>query len=183
MTLTSDGGEAEERDMIVKTLTLVGGLFGAAIVSQFPEFSQQYTQRLGGQVDALAVVITDFDASAQKADMTREDALASMGGSVFLENRRRDMRTTFARYDRLSEDLTMLRDASPLERLTMPQRIADVELARTTWDNFVPAMPLSVAGGLSALIGYVAGWGGVFAVLWLLAWPFKRRKSKDGLTF
>lgn len=169
--------------MIVKTLTLVGGLFGAAIVSQFPEFTQQYTQRLGGQVDALHVVIADFDASAQKADMSREDALASMGGSVFLENRRRDMRNTFDRFDRLSEDLIKLRDASPLERLTMPQRVSDTELAMSTWDNFVPALPLSLAGALSGLAGYFAGWAAVSGLLWLLLRPLRRRKAKAGLTF
>ena len=55
--------------MIIKTLTLVGGMFGAATLSQFPEFTQQYMQRLGGQVDALSVVIQDFDPSAQKAQL------------------------------------------------------------------------------------------------------------------
>ena len=50
--------------MILRALTLAGGLTGAAVSSQFPEFSQQYTQRLGGAVDALAVVVADFDAMA-----------------------------------------------------------------------------------------------------------------------
>ncbi|MCA0042983.1 DUF2937 family protein [Celeribacter litoreus] len=168
---------------MLRVLTLVGGLLGAAVVSQFPEFTQQYTQRLSGQVEALETVIEDFDASARRADMTRDEALASMGGSVFLENRRRDMRETIARYDRLTEDLTALRSASPLERLVMPHRVADTALAQATYDDFIPALPLSVAGGISAFAGYIGGYGVVIGLFALLAWPFRRRKQKAGLTF
>lgn len=39
--------------MIGRVLALAGGLSGAVGLSQFPEFSQQYLQRLAGQVDAL----------------------------------------------------------------------------------------------------------------------------------
>ncbi len=168
---------------MLRALALTGGLLGAAVVSQFPEFTQQYTQRLGGQVEALETVLADFDASAQKAEMTREEALASMGGSVFLENRRRDMRDTIERHARLSDDLAALQDASPLERLTMPHRVTDTALARATYEEFRPALPLSIEGAISALAGYLGGWLAVSALLTLLAWPFKRRKSKSGLTF
>ncbi|ATG49529.1 DUF2937 family protein [Celeribacter ethanolicus] len=168
---------------MLRALALAGGLLGAAVVSQFPEFTQQYTQRLAGQVEALGVVIADFDASAQKAEMTREEALASMGGSVFLENRRRDMRETIDRHGRLSDDLTVLRAATPLERLTMPQRVADTKLARATFDDFRPALPLTLEGGISALAGYAAGWAALSGLLALLLWPFRRSKTRAGLTF
>lgn len=168
---------------MLRALTLAGGLLGAAVVSQFPEFTQQYTQRLGGQVEALELVIADFDASAAEAEMTREDALAAMGGSVFLENRRRDMRETISRHARLSDDLSVLRDATPLERLTMPQRVIDTKLAKATYENFVPALPLSIEGGISALAGYFGGYGLIAGILALIAWPFRRRKARDGLTF
>lgn len=170
--------------MIIKTLTLTGGLFGAAFVSQYPEFTQQYTQRLGGQVEALGVVLADFDASATRADMTRDEALASLGGSVFLENRRKDMRRTIARHTRLSGDLEVLREATPLQRLTMPQRVTDTELARATWGDFVPAMPLSLEGMIAGLAGFLGGYAVIAAFLKFLAWPFRRSKrEKEGLTF
>ncbi|NRB05388.1 MAG: DUF2937 family protein, partial [Rhodobacteraceae bacterium] len=47
--------------MLGRAIALAGGLAGGLSLSQFPEFSQQYLQRLGGAVDALAVVVTDFD--------------------------------------------------------------------------------------------------------------------------
>jgi hypothetical protein len=164
--------------MIIKTLTLVGGMFGAAILSQFPEFTQQYMQRLGGQVDALSVVIDDFDRSASKADMTRLEALASMGGSVFMDNRRRDMRATISRHDRLSGDLQRLTDASPLERISMPHRLRDTTLISNTYTAFQPALPLNVEGGISAAGGFLVGWGSIAALLHFMLWPFRRRKHK-----
>ncbi|WP_417269960.1 DUF2937 family protein [Celeribacter sp.] len=170
--------------MIFRVLTLVGGLFGAACASQFPEFTQQYTQRLGGQVEALGVVIADFDHSAQRADMTRDEALASMGGSVFMENRRRDMRRTIERHAALSEDQIALRTATPLQRLTMPHRVADTQLARATWDDFVPALPLSIEGLIAGFVGFLGGYLTIAGLLRLLAWPFRKRHKKNGgLTF
>ena len=43
--------------MILRTMALAAGLTGAATLSQFPEFSQQYTQRLGGAVDELSAIV------------------------------------------------------------------------------------------------------------------------------
>lgn len=163
--------------MILKTLTLVGGMFGAAIFSQAPEFTQQYMQRLGGQIDALSLVLNDFDASARKADMTREEALASMGGSTFLENRRLDMRNTIERFEGLTLDQKVLAEATPLKRLLMPQHISDTELGKATYEDFEPALPLSLEGAVSAGGGYVLGWSLVAAILHFLKWPFRRRSK------
>ena len=46
--------------MIIRAITLAGGLAVGAGASQFPEFSQQYAQRLGGAVDALGEVVRGF---------------------------------------------------------------------------------------------------------------------------
>ncbi|MBU0778826.1 MAG: DUF2937 family protein, partial [Alphaproteobacteria bacterium] len=35
---------------MIRALALIGGLAGGAALSQYPEFSQQYLQRLAGQV-------------------------------------------------------------------------------------------------------------------------------------
>ena len=50
----------------------------AIALSQFPAFSDQYVQRLGGQVDALSRVAAQFDASARAAGLTRDQALAML---------------------------------------------------------------------------------------------------------
>lgn len=158
-----------------RILAMVGGVTGAAGLSQFPEFSQQYLQRLAGKVDALGAVVADFDASAARSDLTREAALSELAGTEFLDDQQTNMRRNFRQHQRLSEDLARLRDAAPLARLTMPQRLGDAETLAATWSDFRPAIPATVDGALSAGVGYMAGWG-LLAGLWsLLSWPFRRR--------
>ena len=147
--------------MIGRVLALAGGVSGAVGLAQFPEFSQQYLQRLAGQVDALTVVVRDFDATAQRNGLTREDALGQMTGNAFLDDRQKDLRRTFLRHARLSDNLVALREAGPLERMLMPQRLGDGETLAATWSDFRPAAPVTPEGLAAAGVGFVRGWGGV----------------------
>jgi hypothetical protein len=158
-------------------IAIAGGLAGGVALSQFPEFSQQYLQRLAGQVDALGAVTADFDASAAKANLTREEALASMQGTDFLGFRQADMRTAFVRYERLNSDLTMLREAGPVERLMLPQRFDDLELLRATWGDYQAAVPATTAGLTTGAVGFGAGWAAIAGLLSLLTRPFRRRAA------
>ncbi len=159
-----------------RMLAILGGVSGAVALSQFPEFSQQYLQRLAGKVDALTAVATEFDASAAKSGLTREAALTQLTGTAFSEDHQKDLRSTFAEVDVLRANLDTLRAASPLTRLTMPQRLADPETLQATWSDFQPAIPATTDGALTAGLGYVSGWS-LTALLWrLLAWPFRRRR-------
>lgn len=161
---------------MLRILAILGGVAGAASLSQFPEFSQQYLQRLAGQVDALGQVVTAFDATAARNGLTREAALAEMTGTQFLNDRHNDLQQTFARYDRLSANLTALRQATPLARLAMPQRLADPQTLSATWADFRPAMPVTVDGGLCALGGYLGGWAVVAGLFAALGRLFGRRR-------
>ena len=163
--------------MIIRILTLAGGLAGAAALSQYPEFSQQYLQRLGGKIEGLAQVVADFDADAARSGLSRDEALAQMTGTAFVEDRARSMQATFARLDHLRANHQMLTLASPLERLVMPHRMGDREVLAGTWADFTPAVPLTVAGAVSAGVGFLGGLGLTGAVLSLLAWPFRRRET------
>ena len=129
-----------------RALALCGGLLGAVVLSQYPAFNQQYLQRLAGQVDALTVVVKDFDASALAAGLGREAALEEMTGTAFLTARQADMRRTFARHATLADNLTALRAATPLARIAMPQRMADPATLSATWADFEPALPFSAPG-------------------------------------
>lgn len=162
---------------MLKILSIVGAVAGAAGLSQFPEFSQQYLQRLAGKVDALGLVVVEFDATAAANGLTRAAALGELTGTGFLDDRQTDMRRVMARHDRLAGNLVALRAASPLERLTMPQRLGDVETLQATYADFRPAVPVTVDGAVSAGIGYLAGWGLTAGVLSMLAWPFRRRRE------
>lgn len=151
---------------------LILALIFASALSQFPAFSDQYVQRLGGQVDALTRVAAEFDASAERAGMSREQALADLSGSNFRDVHQGDMRRTFARLEHAQADLELLRKATPIERIALPQRFRDTETLSATWDDYTPAMPISTSGVVTAAIGFVMGW----IIATLLGLPFRRRQ-------
>ena len=161
--------------MLARVLVMGGSLLGAGTLSQFPEYATQYQQRLGGAVEALTQVVEDFDRSAEKEGMTRDEALADMSGTAFLENRRGDMERTFGRHARLTEDLARIEAASQMEQLAMPQRFLDREIAEAALENFKPAVPLTAAGAVAAVAGYVLGWAVIAGLIRVLLWPFRRR--------
>jgi hypothetical protein len=164
--------------MILRSLALVGGLAGAVTTSQFPEFSQQYTQRLGGAVDALEQVVADFDASAAASDLTREDALAQMQGTPFLERRRADMTRSITRYARLSADLETLEGHGPFMRAYNAARFTDTQIAQAAWQAYQPAMPVNFAGIVFAAVGFVLGGGVIGGLSRLLRVPFRWQQAK-----
>ena len=160
--------------MILRALTLAGGLLGGALASQFPEYSQQYIQRLGGAVDALGEVVADFDASAAAEGLSREAALTQMTGTAFVERRQADMRRAFARHAQLSDDLAVLQSAGPFMRAYRAHRMTDRDVAQATYAAFVPAVPLSPTGAVFATGGMLLGMGSVRLVAGLFLWPIKR---------
>lgn len=156
---------------MLRILTLAGGIAAGAVTAQFPEFSQQYVQRLGGAVDALEKVVADFDASAQAAGLTRAAALEELQGTDFLNRRHTDMERTFARYDQLRGDLQTMQTAGPFMRAYFAAQSTDSEVARAALAAYQPALPLTAAGGIFAGVGFLAGWLAVA----LLLWPLRRR--------
>ena len=162
--------------MITRTLVLAGGVAGAAVLSQFPEYAQQYTQRLGGAVDALGQVVADFDASAAAEGLTREQALAQMTGTAFVERRRDDMQRSFARHARLSADLEALAAAGPFMRAYHGTRLTDPDIATAALAAFKPAVPVTVEGAAFAIVGFGLGAAAIRTVLMLLRLPRRRRR-------
>ncbi|MEL6463934.1 MAG: DUF2937 family protein [Pseudomonadota bacterium] len=166
--------------MLLRVLAICGGLVGGVTASQVPEFTQQYKQRLGGAVDALAEVVADFDASAQAEGLSREAALVQLRGTSFLDRRRQDMTRTFDRYAQLQTDLANLEGAGPFMRAYVMAQSADGDVAAAAFDTFEPAVPLTVAGGVFASAGFLAGLLTVWAALKVVLWPFGWRRAARG---
>lgn len=162
--------------MIVKALTLVGGLAGAGVLSQFPEFSQQYAQRLGGAIEALSQVVADFDASALAEGLSRDQALTEMTGANFVERRQADMRHTFARHDALLKAKATLDATGPFMRAYHLSKLTDSELMRQTAQIYQPAVPITFAGLTFAAVGFLAGLALASGALSLLRLVFFRRQ-------
>lgn len=162
--------------MIMRALTLAGGIAGAATTAQFPEYSQQYYQRLGGAVDALEEVVADFDASAAASGLSRDAALEQLSGTPFLDRRRADMTRTVTRYTQLSHDLSVLEGQGPFTRAYYARRFTDPEIARAAWQAFQPAIPVNFAGLSFAGVGFLLGLMVMSLIAGLLRWPFRRKQ-------
>ena len=161
-----------------RILAIAAGLFGGLALSQFPEFSQQYLQRLAGAVNELQIIVEDFDAAAKVAGQTRDEALASLPDDGVSGQLKASLGRSFDRFERLDRDLTALRGASPLGRLTMPWNMADQELVRDTWSDYQPAVPATLDGAISAGIGYVLGWGVVGMTFGWVGRRIRRTRQK-----
>lgn len=160
--------------MILRSIALAGGMVSAVATSQFPEYSQQYMQRLGGAVDALGEVVRDFDSSAAASDLSRAQALAQMQGTPFLERRGADMARSIARHDRLRGDLRTLQGQGPFMRAYNAARFTDREIAQAAWHAYQPAIPVTFAGLTFAGVGFVLGAMMLTLLLVLLRAPFRR---------
>lgn len=153
---------------------IVGAMLLGAGLSQFPEFSQQYEQRLGGAVDELRIIVAEFDSSAARAGLTREAALADYSGTDFLELRGHDMRATFIRLERLEGDLVALQNSTAAQKVANLPAMLDTEIAQRAWENYSPAVPINAEGGAFAVMGGVAGYAGLGGLFGL----FGRRRRK-----
>ena len=123
--------------MIARALTLVGGLAGGLSLSQFPEYSQQYIQRLSGAVDELTLFVAEFDADAASVGMSREAALDELAASGDLgQARAASVTGTIERYERMSEALDVLRTAGPFTRAYNAFQFNDLDVARAAADDF-----------------------------------------------
>ena len=150
-------------------IAVLAGLLG----SQGPEFAQQYRQRLGGALEELNRIVAEFDAEAQRQNLTPAAGLSRLEDNAdpLARQRGEDMAEAMDRARRLNAQLEALTSDDPLRRLYVVARDFDPEIARSALDNYEPAAPLSL--GALATAGFAAFWG--WAATHLIAWPFRRR--------
>lgn len=163
-----------------RTLATLGGLGLAVAFSQFPEYAQQYEQRLGGAVNELRIIVADFDNDAQKFGLSREEALRHYGGSGdnFLVARGMSMSRTLARYSELSADLSDLQNAGPLPRLMHLDDYFDNEIGAQALAAYKPAVPVTAEGFMWAIGGFLLGYLLMSALLGFITLPFRWRRGQ-----
>ncbi|MGR3271348.1 DUF2937 family protein [Thalassococcus profundi] len=161
--------------MILRVLTLAAGLTGAIGLSQFPAFSQQYQQRLGGAVDELTRVVAQFDRDAASVGLDRASALSELdSGGAFGAARAASMSQTIARHVRLQADLAALEGAGPFMRARLAGHLGDRDIAARAWEAFEPSVPATFEGAVFAGTGFVGGWALVSMLAGLLGGLIRR---------
>jgi Protein of unknown function (DUF2937) len=153
--------------MFARRLALAVAVLAGLIGSQGPEFAQQYRQRLGGALEELNRIVSEFDAEVRRQNLTRAEGLSRLehNDDRLARERGKDMERAIERDRRLDDEIEAINSAGPLMRLYVVAANFDPRIARDTLDNYEPAEPLS----LSAL---AALWG--WAATLLIAWPFRR---------
>ncbi len=167
--------------MLTRALALTAGLTGAVGVAQFPEYSQQYVQRLGGAVDELSRFMDEFDADAARLDMSRSAALVDLAQGNQMGAARADtIVRTIERHERFSRDLEQMQGLGPFSRARYATRFNDGELAGRVWENYKPAMPVTFEGAMFAELGFLSGLALFSVLIYLLRLPFKLfRRTSD----
>lgn len=164
-----------------RLICLAGALFGALGLSQVPEYTQQYAQRLGGAIDELTAIITRFDDDAAQSGLTREEGLERYRASEdeFLADRGNAMQAIFTRHQQLVVQREAVRTASPLDKVSAMARYFDSDVGAATLEDFEPAVPITVEGLTFAAVGLGVGYGAVWGVWTTAAAPFRRRRKAD----
>lgn len=165
--------------MIRRTLLLATAIGAGVATSQAPEFAQQYRQRLGGAVDELRRVVMDFDRDAATAGLDRGKAIATLqgDGQRIVQLRGDSIAGTVARYERLSAQQQAFEASGPLGRIEAVFSSPDPELVGATWNVYEPAVPTTLAGAVTAGIGFLAVY--LLAGLGTIATgPLRRRRRK-----
>lgn len=146
--------------MLGRMLTLAMALLGGIFFSQAPEFAQQYRQRIGGALDELKILISEFDAQANHNGLDRQSALNIYSASpqTFLRNQGEAMRRTFGRYEALAEQQRALTFAPPLTKPFVVMRNPDSTTFANAWRDFIPGVPVDFAGLTWAAAGLFCGW-------------------------
>ncbi|GGD03634.1 DUF2937 family protein [Aureimonas glaciei] len=141
-------------------LRVVAALFLGGMVSQASELTQQYLQRLGGAVDALAAVVQRFDASAAAAGLSRESAVARLrqAPDTFVARQGADAEATITQYADLRERYDTLTRNPPILRPFLALGSPDGALLKRTLGDFRPALPITGDGLFLTVLGFAAGW-------------------------
>jgi hypothetical protein len=162
-----------------RLVVVVAAALGGLLASQFPEFAQQYRQRLGGALEEMRQVVADFDADAGRNSLSRGEALARYGtaGEPFLRDRGETMQDTLGRFEALSEQRERLETAPPLMRPVVVLSHPDSRVAGGAWSDFEPAVPVTPAGFVWAAIGFFA-LGGLVSLIRQAAGAARRRQRR-----
>jgi hypothetical protein len=163
-----------------RTLAMVGGLALGLCFAQFPEYAQQYEQRLGGAVDELRTIVDDFDRDATRFGLTRQQALERYAVSPddFLVARGTSMDRTLARYQQLTGMLSDLQRAGPLQRVAHLGDYLDSDVGARALQNFKPAVPVTPEGVGWGLVGWFLGYLILYPILGIFTLPLRWRRGK-----
>lgn len=142
-----------------RKLAIITGLIIAAVLSQFPEYVQQYIQRVGGAHAELRQIAEDFRTDASKFGLSEDQALHRFKASddTFLAERGESLEQTLQRYAFLTKHYAALKTKRPFGSLLAFVKRRDPTIAREAISDFQPGLPLTRDGATHAITGFLIG--------------------------
>lgn len=164
-----------------RLLSMAGAVLAAVAVSQVPEYTQQYAQRLGGAIDELTAIIERFDEDASASGLSRQEGLERYLASSdeFIADRGQSMQVIFDRHQLLVSQREALHNSSPIDRVSAMARYFDNDVGAAALEEFKPAVPVNTEGLTFAAVGLGLGYALVWSAWSLAALPFRRRRKAD----
>jgi hypothetical protein len=145
--------------MFMRWLDRLSTIAGALILSQLPQYLQQYTQRLGGHADETRLQVEQLHALAAHSGKSLAQYIHKFMVNNDLDFARHGewMQQLVDRHARLSMAWESMLNATPLTRLYAYLAHLQSDVAKATLAFFQPALPLTVEAGVYALIGAALG--------------------------
>jgi len=157
--------------------TIITVLLLGALLSQFPEFYQQYLQRVGGQLDGTRLEINDLDQRAASVQSNRFQYIRRLleNSDPIVQNEGHSLARLLGRQIKLQRTFHDLNGSDPLWRSVRFAQHFNNNIAISTLYSFRPAVPITVEGAYYFSLGAFLGW---FAS-WLLGRSFRREKNQN----
>ena len=157
--------------MLTSRLALFAGALTGIAASQIPEYAQQYRQRLGGAIDELQNIVSEFDADSARSGLSEAEGIARLSGNSdeLVRGRGVQMSEIVQRLQKLSSQNAAMAQAGPIGRLVALASDFDPMVARHAYDSFEPAVPVTSEGFILGGVGLAGG----YALFRALAAPFR----------
>lgn len=164
--------------MIIGRIALFFALLFGLASTQMPEFWQQYRQRLGGAIDELTAIVTQFDMQAASQNLTPDAAIARLEASSdpIAQGRGDAMHRTIARLAKLRDAAAAFNDPNIAGKWMTLIKTFDPYIAERAYETFQPAIPTSADGFIAGVIGFIVGGG----IVHLIGLPIRHRHKLFG---
>lgn len=150
-------------------------VMGAFAFSQFPLFMQDYRQQLVGRIAELRLQIQAMQQAA--GDRTLHAYVEKFANSSDPDFSKHGeiLQGMLQRYEALQQGYASMAQAAPLVQPFTFATHFQKDVALSTWEHFDFGIPLSVEGGVYALIGIVVA----TCLIRIGTYPFKKMSGSD----
>jgi hypothetical protein len=145
------------------TLSLLDRAFsivGAVAFAQFPQFLQQYVQRMGGHISELEGQVGFMSKSAEASSLTLQEYIQKFTESKLdpvFSRQGMIMQNMVDRYNQLSSALNSLQDATIYKKPLIFITHLSTDIAHETWNTYQPGVPTTLEGLAYAAVGMIFG--------------------------